>query len=58
MPVNRRDDDAAEVPPDAWHNQTSTLLGASIAGIAAIALIIWLITVIARQFSEPDPPPL
>lgn len=59
MPVSSRDqDDAPEDTPVAWHNQTSTLLAASVAGLAAIALVITLISYVARQFSEPEPAPL
>jgi hypothetical protein len=58
-----RDDDArrasSEVPSEVpWHNRTSTLLGASVVGLAVIALLIagglWL----SRQFNEPEPAPL
>ncbi len=59
MPVNRRDDDEArEEPPVEWHNKTSTLLGASLAGLLAIALVVMLISYVARQFSEPEQAPL
>lgn len=59
MPVNRRDDDEArDEPPVEWHNQTSTLLGASVAGLLAIGLLVMLISYVAGQFSEPDQAPL
>lgn len=59
MPVNRRDDDEAQAePPVAWHNQTSTLLGASVAGVLAIGLLVMLISYVAGQFSEPEQAPL
>lgn len=37
----------------AWHNQTSTLLGASVAALAVIAVLIGLISYVVGQFSEP-----
>lgn len=60
MPVTRRDRDegSPEEPPVAWHNQTSTLLGASVAGIAAIAVLIGLISYVAGEFTEPERAPL
>lgn len=42
----------------AWHNQTSTLLGASVAALVAIAVLIGLISYVAGQFSEPEQAPL
>ncbi|WP_333563707.1 hypothetical protein [Mycolicibacterium sp. BiH015] len=57
--MNRRDDDEArDEPPVEWHNKTSTLLGASVAGLLAIALVVVLISYVARQFSEPEQAPL
>ncbi|WP_370464513.1 hypothetical protein [Mycolicibacterium sp. 018/SC-01/001] len=47
--------DPSEVP---WHNRTSTLLGASVVGLAVIAALVagglWL----GRQFTEPQQAPL
>lgn len=51
MAGRERDDDTPEVP---WHNRTSTLLAVSVAGLAAIALVIACITYVAREFSEPE----
>lgn len=42
----------------AWHNQTSTLLGASVAALAVIAVLIGLISYVVGQFSEPEQAPL
>ncbi len=54
-----RDDDAEqEAPPVPWHNRTSTLLGASVAAVAAIAIIVASIGYVARQFSEPTQAPI
>lgn len=48
------DDDAPEVP---WHNRTSPLLAASVAGLAAIALVVAAISYFVRE-DEPRPGPL
>lgn len=54
-----RDHDAQRAgPPVPWHNRTSTLLGASVAAIAAIALVVASIGYVARQFSETDQAPI
>ncbi|CAN3126713.1 Serine/threonine protein kinase [Mycobacterium sp. smrl_JER01] len=59
MAVSSRDRDAEpDEPAVAWHNRTSTLLAASVAGLAAIALVVALISFVARQFTEPEPAPL
>lgn len=52
-----RDDDQRDAPPEPWHNRTSTLLGASAAGLAAIALLIGAILYVTRQANEPQQPP-
>ncbi len=41
-----------------WHNRTSTLLGASIAAIALIAVLITSASWVSRQFNEPEQAPL
>jgi hypothetical protein len=41
-----------------WYNRTPNVIGASVAGIAAIAIIIAAVTFVARQFSEPEQAPL
>ncbi len=54
-----RDDDAdRETPPVPWHNRTSMVLGASVAALAAIALIVTSVSYVARQFSEPTQAPI
>jgi hypothetical protein len=55
---NRDDDADREAPPVPWHNRTSTLLGASVAGVAAIAILITSISYVSRQFNEPQQAPL
>ena len=48
-------DESSETP---WYNRTPNLIGASVAGIAAIGIIIAALTFVARQFDEPDQAPL
>jgi cytoskeletal protein RodZ len=57
VPVTGDDDDRdgqdpAEPP---WHESTSKLLGASVAGLAAIALVVWGVMAVSRD--EPDNTP-
>jgi hypothetical protein len=52
------DDDrqsSSEVP---WHNRTPEVIGASLLGLAAIALIVFAVSFVARQFGEPEQAPL
>jgi cytoskeletal protein RodZ len=49
---DRDGQDPAEPP---WHESTSKLLGASVAGLAAIALVVWGVTALSRE--EPDNTP-
>jgi cytoskeletal protein RodZ len=46
--------DDARVEP-AWHERTSTLVGASIAAVAVLALLYFLISTVVREFNEPEP---
>jgi hypothetical protein len=39
----------------AWHERTSTLLAASVAALAALAVVYFLVSSLVRQFDEPDP---
>jgi len=41
----------------AWHERTSTVVGASAAALLALAILYFLISTVARQFNEPDPAP-
>lgn len=41
----------------AWHERTSTVVGASVAALLALAILYFLISTVARQFNEPDPAP-
>ncbi|WP_337761749.1 hypothetical protein [Mycolicibacterium vanbaalenii] len=59
MSSRDRDEDAhGEAPPVPWHNRTSTLLGASLAGMAAIALLVVTISWGTRQFNDPPQAPI
>lgn len=49
------DDESSETP---WYNRTPNVIGASVAGIAAVGIIIAAVTFVARQFDEPDQAPL
>ena len=49
------DDQSSDTP---WYNRTPTVIGASVAGIAAVAIMIAAVTFVARQFSEPEQAPL
>ena len=53
------DYDDEESPSETpWYNRTPNVVGASVAGIAAIGIIIVAVTFVARQFSEPEQAPL
>ena len=41
-----------------WYNRTPNVIGASVAGLAAIGILIAAVTFVARQFNEPDQAPL
>ena len=49
------DESPSETP---WYNRTPNVIGASVAGIAAIGIIIAAVTFVSRQFDEPDQAPL
>ena len=54
------DDDRDGRGPDAgppWHDSTSKLLGASVAGLAAIALIVFGAIGLSRSVNEPEDAP-
>jgi len=54
-----RDEDAhREPPPVPWHNRTSTVLGASLAAVTAIAIVVTSIGYVSRQFTEPEQAPV
>ena len=49
-----RDDDPEGRP---WHERTSTVVGASVAGLAVIGILFLLASYIAREFNTPDQAP-
>jgi hypothetical protein len=56
MAGEESDDYGDEETP--WYNRTPNVIGASVAGIAAIAIIIAAVTFVSRQFNEPEQAPL
>ena len=52
------DYDDEESPPTPWYNRTPNVIGASVAGVAAIGIIIAAVTFVSRQFDEPEQAPL
>lgn len=59
MAVTRPDrEDPARPDTVPWHNRTSTLLGASIAALALIAVLITSASWVSRQFNQPEQAPL
>jgi hypothetical protein len=49
------DDDTSQQP---WYNRTPAVVGASVAGLAVIAILVAAVTYVARQANEPDQAPL
>jgi hypothetical protein len=41
-----------------WYNRTPNVIGASVAGLAIIAILFAAVTFVARQFNEPGQAPL
>lgn len=41
-----------------WYNRTPAVVGASVVGLAVIAILIAAVTFVSRQFSEPTEAPL
>jgi hypothetical protein len=52
------DDDEQSPQPAPWYNRTPAVLGASMAGLALIGILIAAVTFVARQFDEPEQAPL
>jgi cytoskeletal protein RodZ len=53
------DDDGEQKPsPSPWYNRTPAVVGASLAGLVAIGILIVAVTFVARQFNEPEQAPL
>jgi len=41
-----------------WYNRTPALVGASVAGLAVIGILIAAVTFVSHHFNEPDQAPL
>jgi cytoskeletal protein RodZ len=53
------DYDDEQSPSDTpWYNRTPNVIGASVAGIALIGILIAAVTFVGRQFNEPQEAPL
>lgn len=54
-----RDEHAHQQAPHVpWHHRTSTVLGVSMAGLAALAIVVMSIIYVSRQVTEPQQAPL
>ena len=51
-------DDEQSPSPTPWYNRTPNVIGASVAGIAVIAILIAAVTFVSRQANEPTQAPL
>lgn len=51
-------DDEQSSSATPWYNRTPALVGASVAGLAVIGILIAAVTFVSRQFNEPDQAPL
>jgi hypothetical protein len=54
---DRDDYDDEESPPTPWYNRTPNVIGASVAGLAVIGILIAAVTFVGRQFDEPEQAP-
>jgi hypothetical protein len=57
---DRDDLDGEDTTPSStpWHYRTSAVVGASVAGLAAIGILFGAVTFVSRQFNEPTQAPL
>lgn len=53
-----RDHDDYDDEQTPWYNRTPNVIGASVAGLAVIGVLIWAVTFVSGQFSEPTQAPL
>ena len=54
-----RDEDADnQAPPVPWHNRTSTVLGVSVAGLIAIAILVASVNYLVGRLTEPQQAPI
>jgi cytoskeletal protein RodZ len=51
------DDNGDEQSPTPWYNRTPNVIGASVAGLAAIGILIAAVTFVSGQFDEPEQAP-
>jgi hypothetical protein len=51
-------DDEQSPPPTPWYNRTPNVIGASVVGVAVIGILIAAVTIVTRQFNEPEQAPL
>jgi hypothetical protein len=57
--AGRADDDDEQTPSSApWYNRTDAVIGASVAGLAVIGILIAAVTFVSRQVNEPEQAPL
>jgi hypothetical protein len=53
-----RDRDDYDDDQSPWYDRTPAVIGASVAGLAVIGILIAAVTFVSRQSNEPDQPPL
>jgi hypothetical protein len=53
-----RDPDDYDDDQSPWYNRTPAVIGASVAGLAVIGILIAAVTFVSGQFNEPDHAPL
>ena len=51
-------DDGQDSSPTPWYNRTPNVIGASVAGIAVVGILIAALTFVARQFNDSPQAPL
>jgi hypothetical protein len=57
--ASREPDDDEQTPSSApWYNRTPAVIGASVAGLAVIGILIAAVTFVSRQVNEPEQAPL
>ena len=53
------DDDEQDAPTETpWYNRTPEVIGASLVGVLVIGILVFALSYVARQFSEPPQAPL
>jgi cytoskeletal protein RodZ len=51
------DDHDDKPSPEPWYNRTPNVIGASVAGLAVLGILIAAVTFVSRQFNEPEQAP-